>query len=198
MEETLIFIDAGFLSKLNKHFGNGKYIKFDLFKFCKVLAKKQGLFCKHIFYYTAPPFQSTPPTTEERKRKENYDRFISKLSKNKMITIREGRCQRVKNDDGNFEFYQKGVDTLMTMDLISVPLKFDNIKKVILIVCDSDFVPVIKRLREIGIKVILYTYHEKKRKSKFSTSNELMKVVDKVVFLTKEDFLNCPLVEKNN
>jgi len=198
MEGTLVFIDAGFLSKLNKHFGNGEYIKYDIFEFCKHLAKKQNLFCKHIFYYTSPPFQSTPPMGDERIRKERYDRFISKISKNKLITIREGRCQRIKNDDGEFEFGQKGVDTLMVMDLFSVPLKFDDIKRVILILCDSDFVPVLKKLKEIGIKTILYGYHEKNRKSKFSTSNELMKIVDKFIFLTKNDFLNCPLNQKRN
>ena len=27
MDKTLVFIDDGFLSKLSKHFGNGKYLK---------------------------------------------------------------------------------------------------------------------------------------------------------------------------
>lgn len=39
MEMTLVFIDAGFLSKLSKHFGEGKYIKHNLFTLSKVLAK---------------------------------------------------------------------------------------------------------------------------------------------------------------
>jgi len=32
MENTLVFIDAGFLSKLSKHLGGGKYVKHNLFK----------------------------------------------------------------------------------------------------------------------------------------------------------------------
>ena len=32
MNNTLIFIDEGFLSKLSKYFGEGKYLKFDRFK----------------------------------------------------------------------------------------------------------------------------------------------------------------------
>ena len=31
-KETLVFIDANFLSKLSKHFGKGKYLIYDLFK----------------------------------------------------------------------------------------------------------------------------------------------------------------------
>ena len=56
MESTLVFLDGGFMSKLNFHFGNDNYIRYDLIKFARNLAKKQGLFCKHIFYYNAPNF----------------------------------------------------------------------------------------------------------------------------------------------
>ena len=62
MENTLVFLDGGFISKLNKYFGEDNYISYDLIKFAKHLAKKQDLFCKHVFYYNAPPFQQTPPT----------------------------------------------------------------------------------------------------------------------------------------
>ena len=64
MEETLVFIDEGFLDKLTKLFGEGERIKFDKFDFAKRIAKKQGLICKHLFYYTCPPFQSATPTEE--------------------------------------------------------------------------------------------------------------------------------------
>ncbi|MBR9703911.1 hypothetical protein GOV12_00740 [Candidatus Pacearchaeota archaeon] len=83
MEETIVFIDEGFLDKLTKLFGEGKRLKFDKFEFSKEIAKKQNLYCKLLFYYTSPPFQGTPPSLEETKRKKGYDRFISKLSKNK-------------------------------------------------------------------------------------------------------------------
>ena len=59
MEDTLVFVDEGFLSRLSKYFGDGYYIKFDKIKFIKDLAKSQDLFVKHIFYATAPPFPYT-------------------------------------------------------------------------------------------------------------------------------------------
>jgi len=55
---TLVFVDAGFLSELSKHFGEGKHLKFDYLKFFKFLAEKRKLNLKKVFYYTAPPFQS--------------------------------------------------------------------------------------------------------------------------------------------
>ena len=144
MEDILAFVDEGFLSRLSKYFGEGNYIRFDKIKFVKELAKNQDLFIKHIFYATAPPFQSGIPTEDERKRKEGYDKFKSKFSNIKDFTILEGRCQRTKNKDGKFQYRQKGVDTILTMALSSCRADFPTIKKIILIACDSDFVPVIK------------------------------------------------------
>ena len=182
-----MFIDAGFISKLSKYFGKGTYLKNNIFNLSKIFSKKEDLYCKHIFYYTAPPFQSSKPTKDENRRKENYDNFIKKLSENKFITIREGRCQRIINKK-KIEYHQKGVDTFLTMDLMTVPIKHQKIKKIILTACDSDFVPVIKNLDDLGIKTILFTYFDKKRWSNFSTSNELMQIVSKYISITKKDF----------
>ncbi len=192
MEETLIFLDAGLLSKLSKYFGKGKYLKYDIINFSKNLAKKENLNCKQIFYYVAPPFQSEPPLKEEIKRKENYDQFIRKLLKNKEIVVREGRCQRLKID-GEFIFKQKAVDSLMIMDLMRIPIDYSKIKKIIIIASDSDFVPIIEYLRKLNIEIILYTHYSKKRQSNLSRSNELLKVVNKYIEISKKDFEDCPL-----
>ena len=192
MENTIVFIDAGFLSKLSKHFGKEKYLVYDLFEFPKHIAKKQNLFCKKTFYYTASPFISGKPSPEEIKRKKDYDHFIEKLSRNKDFIIREGRCQRLKID-GKFVYKQKGVDSLAVIDLVNVIIDYPDVRRVIIIASDSDFVPVIDSLKKRGVKTILYTYYKKGRKATFSTSNELIKSVHKYVLLTKEDFTSCPL-----
>ena len=192
MEKVVVMIDAGFLSKVSYKLGEGHYFKYDLLKFSKKLASKQELIFKHLFFYNAPPFQSSNPTLDEKKRKEEYDSFTQKLNRNKEVTIREGRCQRLKTNE-KFIYKQKGVDTLLTMDLMDMPLENSKIKTVILIASDSDFVPIIKRLKKLGIDVILYTYFERDRKSKFSTSNKLLKIVTRYVKLNKQDFLECKL-----
>ena len=190
-KDTLVFIDEAFLSKLSKYFGNGKYIKFDRFDFGKSLSEKEKLNLNKIFFYIAPPFQSYNPTKDEEKKKEGYDSLVRKL-REKGIFVREGRCQRLKCED-NLVYKQKAVDILLAMDLMSVPLKYPEIKRIILISSDSDFVPVVKNLEENGVRTILYTYYEKIRNTPFSVSNHLVKSVYKYVLLTKEDFKNSPL-----
>ncbi len=189
MGKTLVFIDAGFLSKLSKYFGKGYYLKYNIINFSKNLSKKEKAFCEQIFYYTAPPFQSEPPKKEETKRREKYDQFIKKLSEDKIINIKEGRCQRLKID-GQFIFKQKAVDSLMVMDLMKIPIDYKEINKIILIASDSDFVPVIDYLKKLNIEVILYTHYSKKRKSNLSRSNELLKIVSRYVEIKKEDLEN--------
>lgn len=195
MEKTIVLIDAGFLSKLSKYLGNGKYLTYSLIDFSKHLAEKLKLSCEHIYYYTAPPFQSNSPTKEESERYRKYEKFKNNLRKDNIITVREGRCQRLKVD-GNFVYGQKGVDALVIIDLMSVPLEHREVKKVILIANDSDFVPVVEKLKQIGIEVILYTHSSKNRKSSFSRSNELLKTVSRYIKLTKEDFDNSPLIKE--
>ena len=71
LEETLVFVDGAYLSKISKYFGRGKYLRVNLINFAKYLAQKQQLLCKHIYFYTAPPFQSQTATAEEVKRRAN-------------------------------------------------------------------------------------------------------------------------------
>ena len=158
----------------------------------KKLAKKQDLIFNHLFFYNAPPFQSPKPNEGDKKRKEEYDSFTQKLNKHKEVTIREGRLQRLKVD-GKYLFKQKGVDTLLTMDLMDMPLQNPKIKTVILIASDSDFVPIINRLKKLGIDIILYTYFERNRKSNFSTSNKLLHAVTRYVKLNKQNFKESKL-----
>ena len=196
MEDTLVFIDEGFLDKLTKFFGDGNRIKFDKFNFAKKISEEQGLICKHLFYYTCPPFQSSKPTEEEIKRKKGHDKFFVVLSRNKNITIREGRVQRIINEGGKVEFKQKGVYTLLTIDLSHIKEDYPEIKKVILVSSDTDFCPIILDVKERrGIEVILYSYFDKKRKSKFSLSNELIKCCSKYIKLKKEDFTSSPIIK---
>ena len=185
-----MMIDAGFLSKVSYKLGDSHYFKYDLLKFSKLLCGKHDFIFKHLFFYNAPPYQRTKPSESERMRKTEYDSFVGKLNRFDEVTIREGRCQRLR-ENGGFVYKQKGVDTLLTMDLMDVPIEHPKVNKIILIASDSDFVPVIERLKKLGIDVILYTYFERNRKSNFSRSNELIKSVTEYVKLAKEDFEDC-------
>ena len=84
----------------------------------------------------------------------------------------------------NNEYTQKGVDVLLSIDLVREANKTKNL---ILVACDTDFVPAIKDVREKDkIKVILYYFKDKN--TKFSMSDHILSVCDKRVKLKIEDF----------
>ena len=185
MRSTIIFIDAGYLSFISKYFGKGKHLKYRIENLAKNLAKSKGFECKKIYFYTAPPYQSSKPTLGENKRKANYDKFISKLRKaNPAIIVREGRCQKIGDT-----YQQKGVDTLITIDLSRIPKK-ENINEVILLSSDTDFVLIIKDLKEDKIEVILAYFTDRRRKSAFSLSNHLWEACKSKILIKKEYFLD--------
>ena len=178
MEDCIIFLDGAYLSLVSKSLGKGKPLKFNIKKFAENLAGKENLSCRKIFYYNCPPFQGTPPTQDQGHRKAGYDKFISKL-KISGINVREGRCQMINN-----EFSQKGVDVLLSIDLVREAKDFKNF---ILVACDTDFVPAIIDIRtKDKVKVILYYFRSKD--SKFSMSDHILSVCDKNVRLTQEYF----------
>ncbi|MBU2522728.1 MAG: NYN domain-containing protein [Nanoarchaeota archaeon] len=102
--------------------------------------------------------------------------------------MREGRCQKYFIDKGKEEFCQKGVDALIIMDMYDVQETYPSVKKIILIASDSDFVPVIGRMKQKGFEVVIYTYFDRKRGSKFSTSNHLLNIASKWVKFDKTYF----------
>src|SRR3989344_3583533 len=184
LESTAVLIDAGYLGEISKRFSNNRgYLKVDILNLSKYISIKIGCWMRETYYYTAPPFQGTPPTDNESKFKAGYDKFISKLRKDGII-VREGRVQKIDGD-----FSQKGVDTLLVMDLMQIASK-KKYKTIILLACDTDFVPIINKLsNEDGIKIHLYYYTDKIRKSKFSMSNEILDACKNKTLLTKEYFI---------
>ncbi len=104
------------------------------------------------------------------------------------MQVREGRLQKLKTlKDSKVvdKFTEKGVDTLFTIDLLRLPKKL-GIKTVIILTCDTDFVPAIEAVKEDGIKVILYYYANEETDTKFSMSRHLTGVCDESALLTKE------------
>lgn len=190
MEDTLIFVDDGFFGLVKKHFQkeDGKPKKY--LQTFRNICKKENLNLKHLYIYTAPPYQSQTPTKKEDFLMSRYQGMTKMLRKKKWITLREGRCQKIINDQGKEEFYQKGIDALIILDMYDIKENYPDIKKITLIASDSDFVPLIKRMKEKGVEIILYTYFDKLRNSKFSTSNHLLNVVSRWVKLNKSYFEN--------
>ncbi len=187
MDDTLIFVDDGFFKLVKKHFEKTSGKKKKYLQTFRNICKKEGLILKHLYIYTCPPYQSETPSQKENKLKEDYDKIKKMLGNKKWVTFREGRCQRLKIDEA-YKFSQKGVDILLVIDLLRFKKEYPDIKNVILIACDSDFVPAINQLKEEGITVVLYTYFERKRKSRFSRYNHLLKTASRRVKLNESYF----------
>jgi uncharacterized LabA/DUF88 family protein len=190
MKDTYVYIDGAYLSVITKHFGKGKYLKVDIKQLAIILAQSQGFWCKKVYLYLSPPFQSEPPTEEEEERRRRYDKFINKLKKIPDLIVREGRCQKIEGD-----FHQKGVDTLVTMDLFEICYSKD-IETVILLACDTDFIPIIRKLQERGKRVILFYYSDYVRRSRFSMSNHILNACDECVLLTIDHLRQSKLRQK--
>ncbi len=190
MEDTLIFVDDGFFGLVKKHFqreaGQGKKYLQTFRNICK----KENFNLKHLFVYTCPPYQNPKPTKQESFLMSRYNNMVRMLKKKKWVTVREGRCQKLLNEKGEFDYCQKGVDALIILDMYDFREIYPNIKLIILIASDSDFVQVIKRMKSKGIEVILYTYFDRSRNSRFSTSNHLLRVASRWVKLNETYFEN--------
>ena len=188
MEDTLIFVDDCFFGLVKRQFqkNTGKNKKY--LRTFKIICEKERLNLKHLFIYTCPPYQSPKPTKNDAVLMSRYQGMTSMLRKKKWVTLREGRCQKIINEKGEAEYCQKGVDALVILDMYDFKERFPNVKKIILIASDSDFVPVIERMKQKDIEVILYTYFDRKRNSRFSTSNQLLKTASKWIKLNDLHF----------
>jgi uncharacterized LabA/DUF88 family protein len=185
MNKAIVFFDGKYLQLIGHYFkGQSDNLRYDLNQLAITLSKQQSLWCKKVLYYTAPPFQSDEPTENETRRRSEYDRFKNKLDKIPNFVVREGRCQKIGR-----KYCQKGVDTLVTMDLLSEAAANRGLT-FILVACDTDFVPILKEIKEkFGIRVVLYYFTDRVRSSKFSMSNHILTACNTSVLMTKDMFL---------
>jgi uncharacterized LabA/DUF88 family protein len=186
MENVYVYLDGGYLSKIARYFFPGKYPDYCIKQFANTLAKSKGLWCKKAFFYIGEPYQSpNHPSENDIERKKRHNVFIKRIEKIPDLVVRQGRCQK----DGKGGYHQKGVDTWLTMDLLSLQNREDNINKVIVLICDTDFVPILEELRnKYGIKIIVAYYSDFKRGSGFSMSNHLWNVADDKILIDKGYF----------
>ena len=176
MDRTIVYMDEGYIAKardlLKKE---GKSL--NVVRLAHGVAASQGLVCARAYYYTTPPYESRFPTNRELANSVGYRQFKERLLKKAPeFTFREGILQKT-----GAGFRQKGVDTLITIDLMEEPFEEEGVNAVILITGDSDFVPIIERLRQRGICVIVACFYG--GLSGFSVSRHLAGSADKVIML---------------
>jgi uncharacterized LabA/DUF88 family protein len=135
-----IFIDGAYLDKVLQEEFN--FPKVDFAKLSEWLS--QGLPIFRTYYYHCLPYQSDPPTPEEKMRFSKKQSFLNALGKLSRYEVRLGKLEyRGTKKDGTSIFTQKRVDILMGVDIVSLALK-RAINNIVILTGDSDFLPAIE------------------------------------------------------
>ena len=131
------------------------WFKLNFAKLPPILARGKEIL--RTYYYNCLPYQSNPPTEEERARFSKRQRFHKMLTRLPKYEVREGRL--VKR---GFEFEQKGIDTLLSIDLVNLAAS-NMISEAVLLAGDYDFVPAVTVVKDHAVNVTLYhsssTFH---------------------------------------
>ena len=180
-----IFIDGVYLEKVLKNEFNQP--KIDFGKLSQAMAGGKEIL--RTYFYNCLPYQGNPPTDEERRRFANKQRFFTYLERLPRYTVRLGKlAYRGTNEKGEKRFEQKGIDTLLSVDMVNLAAT-RQISSVVLLAGDSDCIPAIRVAKEHGVVVTLY--HSQ---NSASYHRELWQECDERFPLTK-DLLNSLLAE---
>ena len=176
MDKAAIFIDNGYFARVQKDvFSN---IKVNYYKFSELLCKN----CERLrtYFYDCMPFQSSPPTSEEKTRYSDKDKFFYAIRKLPRFEIRLGKLSYVGG-----EFVQKRVDVLLSVDLVR--MSWDHqIGRAIIVSGDSDLVPAISAAKDAGVLTQLYY-------SRIGVHDELLGACDDRFEITKKMLDSCKL-----
>ena len=140
-DKAAVFIDGGFVSALLKNYFQETPI--DYLALSEELCGSYERF--RTYYYTCTPYQSPVPTSDEKARLAQMDKFLYNLRRLPRFEVRLGRL--VKTGDPAHPFRQKGVDVLLAIDLTETSAT-RTIDKAVLVSGDSDFCPVVRRSKE--------------------------------------------------
>ena len=111
------------------------------------------------------PYQSSPPSAEEKARYAAIDRFIYSLKKIPRFEVRLGKLSYIHG-----EFVQKRVDVLLSVDLVRMSWG-RQIQRAVLLSGDSDLVPAVQAAKDAGVLTQVYY-------SRRSVHDELLQACD--------------------
>jgi len=162
MEKAVLLIDGGYLKKILANKFNSNNISFE--KLSKSIFNSLNLAGLRTYYYTAMPIKRKGNINDDNLYKHKQ-KFITKLKKIPRFEVKLGKLQLIGG-----QFRQKMVDVLISIDIIKKSYSQD-IKHIILIAGDADFVPAVKVAKDKDVIVHLF-YHQS------SVHNELLDEID--------------------
>lgn len=171
------YMDAGYIEKVLMHEHPG--VKIDYGKLSRRMAGADELL--RAYYYNCLPYQSNPPTAEEKERYDKKFRFIDALNYVPRFQVRLGQLACVGIDSsGKKIFQQKRVDLMLGVDMALLAGK-GKITSVALFSGDSDTIPAVEAVKQEGVLVTLW---HGPLKGADAPSRELYKLCDERVELT--------------
>ena len=168
---SAVFIDGGYLDKVLHFDFPGRRIDFKKL----VLEIVQPCELLRAYYYNCLPYQSNPPTPEEKTFYASKHGFTTALSFLPRFEVRLGRLvKRGREADGTPIFIQKRVDCMVGVDMALMAAK-GKITHLVLISGDSDFVPAVEAVKRESVLVTLWhgSYSKETRPSR-----ELVEICD--------------------
>ncbi|MDD5725783.1 MAG: NYN domain-containing protein [Patescibacteria group bacterium] len=173
-ERVAIYIDgSNFYFKLKSLDSNlANLLKFDFNGLCKYLSKDRKIISKR--YYVGVVREKLGDAKSQQLRKDQQRLFWHLNSAFQSFCIKKGRLQQ---NDGIF--HEKGVDVQLAVDLV-VGAYEDYYDTAILISSDTDLVPAIRKVREMGKKIEYIGFSHQ-------PSFGMIKHADSVKLLGKDD-----------
>lgn len=152
MDRCAIFIDGAYVDKLFQHHLGGARV--DYGKFAHHITG--GCDLLRTYYYHCLPYQSNPPSPEERQRFSGAEKYMAALSRLPRFQVRLGKLEyRGVKQDGSPIFAQKRVDILLGVDMVELAATH-QINRAVLVAGDSDFMPAIEVVKRHGVLTVLW------------------------------------------
>ena len=144
---AIVLLDNGYLSAiLRDEFGSARV---DYLKLSSIICANYHRLRTYV--YDCMPYQGNPPTDEQKTLYAGKQKFFNALLKLPSFDVRFGK-QRPR---GEGVYIQKGVDVLLTVDLVRLSSKA-QVQKAFLVAGDGDYVPAVKAAKDEGVSVTLY------------------------------------------
>ena len=172
-DRLMIFIDGSNLYHSLKGFF--KRTDIDIGKFCQKLLDRRRLI--RIYYYNARVGRK-----EEPERYQHQQAFLDSVSAIPYCELRLGRLVYINWP--NVPPYEKGVDIMLTTDLLTHSFK-NNYDVAILVAGDTDYVGAIQAVKDNGKNVEVALFGKER------TSRPLREVADRVVTIDGRFLRGC-------
>jgi uncharacterized LabA/DUF88 family protein len=173
-----VFVDGGYLDKVIHYDFPGRRI--DIGKLVVELAKPAELF--RAYYYHCLPYQSNPPTEEEKTFYRSKQRLMKALSFLPRFEVRLGRLvMRGRDGAGAPIFIQKRVDCMIGVDMALLAAK-GKITNMVLMSGDGDLIPAVEVVKRESVSATLWhgTFSPNTRPSR-----ELVEICDERHVITE-------------